>query len=89
MNATARYQRFILVIFLFLAAGASGSFAQNRYGPNDTLLVPYIVYGGDTMSYREMEMVFVFGKMSEAQKEAYRKWTRLRNAVYVSKLCIQ
>lgn len=58
--------------------------AQSRYGPNDTLLVPYIVYGGDTMTYREMEMVFVFGQMSEAQKEAYRKWTRLRNAVYVT-----
>jgi hypothetical protein len=84
MNATSRYHRFLLVLFLFLAAGASDSFAQSRYGPNDTLLVPYVVYGGDTMTYREMEMVFVFGKMSEAQKEAYRKWTRLRNAVYVT-----
>jgi hypothetical protein len=84
MNATALYNRYLLVLFLFLAAGASDSFAQSRYGPNDTLLVPYVVYGGDTMTYREMEMVFVFGKMSEAQKEAYRKWTRLRNAVYVT-----
>ena len=84
MNATSRYNRYLLVLFLFLSAGASDSFAQSRYGPNDTLLVPYVVYGGDTMTYREMEMVFVFGKMSEAQKEAYRKWTRLRNAVYVT-----
>jgi len=58
--------------------------AQWKPGPNDTLIVPYIVHGGDTMTYREYEMVFVFGKMSEAQKEAYRKWTRLRNAVYVT-----
>lgn len=58
--------------------------AQDRYGPHDTLFVPFIVYGGDTMTYREMEMVFVFGKMTNAQKEAHRKWTRLRNAVYVT-----
>jgi hypothetical protein len=46
--------------------------------------VPYIVYEGDTMTYRELEMVFVLAKMSEAQKEAFIKWTRLRNAVYVT-----
>jgi hypothetical protein len=84
MNTSARHHRIFLLLLLFLAAGASVSIAQSRYGPNDTLLVPYVVYGGDTMTYREMEMVFVFGKMSEAQKEAYRKWTRLRNAVYVT-----
>ena len=70
-----------------LISGITGTFssvAQSRYGPNDTLLVPYVVYGGDTMTYREMEMVFVFGKMNEAQKEAFKKWTRLRNAVYVT-----
>jgi hypothetical protein len=36
------------------------------------------------MTYREYEMVYVFGKMTEAQKEAFKKWTRLRNAVYVT-----
>jgi hypothetical protein len=58
--------------------------AQWKEGPNDTLLVPFIIHEGDTMTYREMDMVFVFGLMSEAQKEAYRQWTRLRNAVYVT-----
>ncbi len=71
-------------MLFFTAAATSYSVAQNRYGQNDTLLVPYVVYGGDTMTYREMEMVFVFGKMSEAQKVAFKKWTRLRNAVYVT-----
>jgi hypothetical protein len=71
-------------MLFFTATTTSYSVAQSRYGPNDTLLVPYVVYGGDTMTYREMEMVFVFGKMSEAQKEAFKKWTRLRNAVYVT-----
>ncbi len=58
--------------------------AQWKAGPNDTLIVPFVVHEGDTMTYREFEMVYVFGKMTEAQKEAFRKWTRLRNAVYVT-----
>ena len=58
--------------------------AQWKPGPNDTLIVPIVVYGGDTMTYREYEMVYVLVQMTEAQKEAFRKWTRLRNAVYVT-----
>ncbi len=78
--------RLVLIILSLQAFGAGDAFGQSsgRYGPNDTILVPYIVYEGDTMIYRELEMVYVFGQMSEAQKEKYRKWTRLRNAVYVT-----
>jgi hypothetical protein len=36
------------------------------------------------MTFRELEMVFVFAHMSAAQRQAYREWTRLRNAVYVT-----
>ena len=84
MIFTHRYRRFFMVTLILLAAGAKSSVAQGRYGANDTLVVPYIVYEGDTMTYRELEMVFVLAKMSEAQKEAFIKWTRLRNAVYVT-----
>jgi len=63
---------------------ATGVQAQWRPGPNDTVYVPFVVVDGDTMTYREMEMVHVFAPMTEAQKEAYRRWTRLRNAVYVT-----
>ncbi len=74
----------LVILLLLLPAVMLTVVGQSRYGPNDTLLVPYIVYEGDTMTYRELEMVYVFGTMTEAQKEAYRKWTRLRNAVYVT-----
>ncbi len=60
------------------------SLGQSRFGPNDTLVVPYIVYGGDTMTYAQLDMVIVWGKMSTAQRKANREWTRLRNAVYVT-----
>jgi hypothetical protein len=81
-----RPSRFLWMFALGLAfTGSMEAYGQqSRYGPNDTILVPYVVYNGDTMTYREMEMVFVFGKMSEEQKEKYRRWTRLRNAVYVT-----
>ena len=78
-------ESFLLVCFvvttLMFSTVAS---AQSRYGPNDTLLVPIIVYNGDTMTYREMDMVYVFAKMTPEQQERYKKWTRLRNAVYVT-----
>ncbi|MFN5423034.1 MAG: DUF4294 domain-containing protein [bacterium] len=60
------------------------SFGQSLSGNNDTLVVPYVVYQGDTMTYRQLDMVYVFGKMSREQKRAFQKWTRLRNAVYVT-----
>jgi hypothetical protein len=71
----------VTAFLLTLQSAASG---QSRYGPNDTLLVPVIAYNGDTIPYRELDMVFIFAHMTEAQKEAFRKWTRLRNAVYVT-----
>jgi hypothetical protein len=70
-----------IIILLFVALTTN---AQSRYGANDTLLVPYIVYGGDTMTYAQLDMVTVFGEMSPEQRRAKQKWTRLRNAVYVT-----
>jgi hypothetical protein len=70
-----------IIILLFVASTTN---AQSRYGANDTLLVPYIVYGGDTMTYAQLDMVTVFGEMSPEQRRAKQKWTRLRNAVYVT-----
>lgn len=71
-------------LMLCLIFVASDSKAQWKPGPNDTLLVAYIVVNGDTMTYRELETVFVFAHMSPEQQERYKKWTRLRNAVYVT-----
>lgn len=70
-----------IVIMLFVSLT---SHAQSKYGANDTLFVPYIVYGGDTMTYAQLDMVTVFGEMTPEQRKAKQKWTRLRNAVYVT-----
>lgn len=70
-----------IIVLLFVVFTTN---AQSKYGANDTLLVPYIVYGGDTMTYAQLDMVTVFGDMSPEQRKAKQKWTRLRNAVYVT-----
>lgn len=66
---------------LFIALNTS---AQSKYGANDTLMVPYVVYAGDTMTYAQLDMITVFGEMTPEQRKAKQKWTRLRNAVYVT-----
>jgi hypothetical protein len=72
------------VVLLALALAPHKGNAQWKTGVNDTLLVPYVIVGADTMTYGEMDLVIVSAKMSEEQKAAFRKWTRLRNAVYVT-----
>ena len=58
--------------------------SQNRYGPNDTIIVQTIVYQGDTIPYKELSEVFVYLNLTPRQRRALKEWTRLRNAVYVT-----
>jgi hypothetical protein len=73
---------FFSIALILLVVAANGQ--QSRYGPNDTLVVPYVVYNGDTMTYRQLDMVMVYGDLSGKDKSARKQWTRLRNAVYVT-----
>ena len=72
-----------LFIILLISIVSSAN-AQWKSGQNDTLWVPYIIYEGDTMTYKVMDQVNVFGKMTDEQRAYLKKWTRLRNAVYVT-----
>jgi hypothetical protein len=47
-------------------------------------VVPYVVYQGDTLSARELELHYVTAPMPPAMKKRLQEWTRLRNAVYVT-----
>lgn len=55
--------------------------AQNRYGVNDTIISGAVIYQGDTIEAKTLGGVYLWGKSSLSDKE---KWTRLRNAVYVT-----
>ncbi len=70
-----------LLIVLAVLPGRA-SYAQ--HGPNDTIVVPVIVYKGETLIYRELAPVDIPIKLNRAQRKKYREWTRLRNAVYVT-----
>lgn len=74
-------RKLLIILLISLVSKAD---AQWRAGQHDTLWVPYIIYEGDTMTYKVMDMVSVFGKMTDEQKSYLKKWTRLRNAVYVT-----
>jgi len=72
------------LFIISLISIVSSANAQWKSGQHDTLWVPYIVYEGDTMTYKVMDQVNVFGKMTDEQRAYLKKWTRLRNAVYVT-----
>lgn len=65
-------------------AQQSPSSPSSRFGPYDTLIVPAHVYDGDTLSSRNLTMVFVSARMPAAMRKRLEEWTRLRNAVYVT-----
>jgi hypothetical protein len=81
------FARFSITVFL-LSSGLTEGHAQEtttgRFGANDTLIVPVIVYDGDTIPARTLENCWVFAPMPPAMRARLREWTRLRNAVYVT-----
>lgn len=54
------------------------------YGPNDTILVPAVQYNGEWLPAGNLEWVWVVAPMPAHVKKKVAKWTRLRNAVYVT-----
>jgi hypothetical protein len=64
------------------AAKCNIAFAQTA--PHDTLLVGAVIYNGDTLEAKTLGDVAVVGYLSARQQSANAKWTRLRNAVYVT-----
>jgi hypothetical protein len=71
----------LFFVTLFTIKGSS-CFAQA--GINDTTLTGAVVYEGDTIPARTLYPVYVYGYLSAANMSAAEKWTRLRNAVYVT-----
>ncbi|MBS1975477.1 MAG: DUF4294 domain-containing protein, partial [Bacteroidetes bacterium] len=70
--------------FSFAQQPADSALRSLRYGKYDTLIVPMIVYNGDTMPARTLNMVWVSAPMPVAMRKRLEEWTRLRNAVYVT-----
>lgn len=73
-----------LSILLIIPLCCMGKLAHAQYGPSDTIVVPAIIYKGDTMSFKELGHVYIDLHLTARQRRALKEWTRLRNAVYVT-----
>jgi hypothetical protein len=71
------------LLLLFMLTCMKFSYAQ-QVGINDTIITQGIVYEGDTISLKTLEGVYIYGRLTAAQKMALAKYNRLRNAVYVT-----
>lgn len=61
---------------------ASAQITYKPFGPADTILVGAMVYQGDTLEAKVLTGVYVYSHVANMSAKA--KWTRLRNAVYVT-----
>jgi len=81
MRTIHKYISGFLLLIIFFLCSVNHSIAQSRYGQNDTILTAAVVYEGDTIEAKTLAGVYVCGKSNLTAKE---RWTRLRNAVYVT-----
>jgi hypothetical protein len=81
-----KYVLLTLLSFVLLGqlAVAQEQPSSSKWGANDTLVVPAIIYMGESMPYMELEMVYVSNLPPEKLAKAIAKYNRLRNAVYVT-----
>jgi Domain of unknown function (DUF4294) len=72
-----------LLLFLCFCVTKENLCAQ-VIGINDTIQTESIVYEGDTIPFKNLEYVYLYSKLTAAQRAALAKYNRLRNAVYVT-----
>jgi hypothetical protein len=56
--------------------------AQSKHSVNDTLVRSAVVFDGDTIEAKVLAGVYLYSRWNNMSAKA--KWTRLRNAVYVT-----
>lgn len=78
------FTKIIAAVFVLLLSFKSNTVSAQRMGINDTILTAAVVYNGDTIEAKTLDNVGIYGYMSVANMSAKAKWTRLRNAVYVT-----
>ncbi len=57
---------------------------KKKWGPNDTIYLPAILYQNEIVNYKEMEMAWVSNLSPDKLAKYIKEWTRLRNAVFVT-----
>ncbi|MBC7887843.1 MAG: DUF4294 domain-containing protein [Ferruginibacter sp.] len=75
----------VLCLSLFVAFCSSNSeqlYAQQNI--NDTILSYAVIYNGDTIEAKTLPALGLYSRLTAKQMSDRAKWTRLRNAVYVT-----
>lgn len=73
---------YLIFPFLLTILSSFQVFSQNSYSANDTILTGAVVYEGDTIEAKTLSYIYIYSKAKYTNAKA--KWTRLRNAVYVT-----
>lgn len=76
-----RYRYFLILITATVFANAK---ASGQTGTYDTLMHEAVIYNGDTIESKTLDVLYLYTKLTEAQRAANAKYNRLRNAVYVT-----
>ena len=96
MTLVAKYYFKFLIAVSFLIAPLSQSWAQDKkdsipagverpeLGPNDTILVSASIHDNMLVPEQTMDWAWAVAPMPKAVRERIERWTRLRNAVYVT-----
>ncbi|MDB5278259.1 MAG: hypothetical protein JWR61_3214 [Ferruginibacter sp.] len=83
MSRTATYKIILLLIVAaFFSADNNQAYAQSSI--NDTIVSAAVIYNGDTIEAKTFQDLLIRSWYDEAHMKAIAKWTRLRNAVYVT-----
>ncbi len=77
------FHTFRLLLLLLACSAASLCKAQSP-GVYDTIYTQAVIYNGDTIEAKTLEIVFIYARFTEAQLSNRAKYNRLRNAVYVT-----
>ncbi len=84
MSRRFTYRISFLIFFGLVGYLAQGQSNESKWGPNDTIIVSAIIYNGESMPFKELEMVYVSNLSPEKLAKYIEAYNRLRNAVYVT-----
>ncbi len=75
---------FCFLLVFFCSAATNAQTTQSKWGPNDTIIVSAIIYNGESLPYKELDMVYISNMSPEQLAKYIQGYNRLRNAVYVT-----
>ncbi|MFT3681269.1 MAG: DUF4294 domain-containing protein [Ferruginibacter sp.] len=80
----AAFPTYTVVLLLVTLLSIKTDPARSQHSVNDTIKTYAVIYDGDTIEAKTLPDLAIFRRLNEAQMNAYAKWTRLRNAIYVT-----